>query len=241
MVLFDILGMDTTRFIQVFVVQLGLGIVFLLIGIKILKRDRKRLNQIIAGFYILVFIGMLLNVIYAPLTINPLVRILHLMTDFFLFLPSVLLLVFNLIVLKSQKIINTKIQILLILIWAGLLSVLFFIPDGVIIDATTQWKPVWSLTFAAYVLVIATGYWLIPVMITAVNVSKAFKDPLLKKKWNFYIIAVVANGLIFYGTTISNFLNQSGFRGIWAMFSLLLMIITSIGVYKGLGQQMSKK
>lgn len=239
--LLDILGMDITRFIQVFVVQLGLGIVFLLIGIKILKRDRKRLNQIIGGFYIFVFIGMLINVIYAPLKINPLVTNLHLLTDFFLFLPSVLLLVFNLIVLKSQKIINTKIQMLLILVWAGLLSVLFFIPNGVTINESTQWKPVWSLTFALYVLIIATGYWLIPVLISAINVSKAFKDPLLKKKWNYYIIAVVANGIIFYGTSISNFLNQASFRNIWAMFSLLLMIITSVGVYKGLGQQMAKK
>jgi hypothetical protein len=184
---------------------------------------------------------MLLNVIYAPLTINPLVTILHLLTDFFLFFPSVLLLVFNLIVLKSQKIINTKIQSLLIIIWAILLSVLFFIPNGVIIDDTTQWKPVWSLTFAIYVLIIATGYWLIPVLTTAFSVSKAFKDPLLKKKWNYYIIAVISNGIIFYGTSISNYLNESSFRAIWAMISLLLMIITSVGVYRGLGQQMSKK
>ncbi|MBD3353445.1 MAG: hypothetical protein GF364_18325, partial [Candidatus Lokiarchaeota archaeon] len=151
-----ILEMDVTRIVQVYVIQLGLGIVYLFIGWSILRRDRKRLNQMIAAFYISIFIGMVFNVIYAPLESNPAVIILHLLTDFFLFIPSVLLLIFNLIILKSQKIFDTKKQLAVFLSFAILLAGMAFIPGGITIDETTNWKPLWSLGFVLYVFILAT-------------------------------------------------------------------------------------
>ena len=236
-----ILIMDIDRIIQVFVVQLGLGIVYLYIGLRVLKRDRKRLNQMIGGFYISVFIGMLLNVIYAPLETNPAVIILHLMTDFFLFFPAIFLLIFNLIILKSQKIIDTKKQILMMLGYGLLLAVIAIIPEGVLINESTGWRPVWSLEFILYLMIFATLASCIPNFYTSIKIYQAFQDPELKRKWKYYIIGMAANYVLFYGTSIANYINVSSFRTTWAMISVLLILITSAGVYVGIGQQMSKK
>ena len=89
------LQMDAARIIQVYVFQLGMGIFFLLIALLILKRDRKRLNVIFSAFFLCIFLGTLVNVIYAPLNVNPAVLFLHLITDFLLFLSVIFLLIFN--------------------------------------------------------------------------------------------------------------------------------------------------
>ena len=56
--------MDLARFITVYIVQLGMGIVFFIFGFLILKRDRKRLNQIFSFFYIMTASATVVNVIY---------------------------------------------------------------------------------------------------------------------------------------------------------------------------------
>ncbi|HEY0089759.1 MAG TPA: hypothetical protein VGB37_13005, partial [Candidatus Lokiarchaeia archaeon] len=71
MVLFE---MDVVRFIQIYIVQLGMGIVVVFIGLLILKRSTKRLNQIFATFYLLVAAATITNVIYASLTIRWVVK-----------------------------------------------------------------------------------------------------------------------------------------------------------------------
>ena len=60
--------LQLTRILTVYVVQGVVLVVFLYLAIRILLRDRKRLNVIFAGLYISPAIGVLINFIYAPLT-----------------------------------------------------------------------------------------------------------------------------------------------------------------------------
>ena len=59
--------LDTTRIIQVYVVQGIIAVFFLYLAYKILKRDTKRLNLIFRLGFISAGIGLLINFIYAPL------------------------------------------------------------------------------------------------------------------------------------------------------------------------------
>jgi len=118
---------DLTRFIQVYVAQGIVCVVFLFLAYKILSRGRQRLNLILSGSYITVGIGLIINFIYFWITNEAIVRILYYMTLFFLFLYTAFALVFALILLKSEKIITTKKQLIIILIYAVLLFCMVFI------------------------------------------------------------------------------------------------------------------
>ena len=151
--------LDLTRIIQVYVVQGVICVFFLFLAYKILKRGRQRLNLILSGSYITVAIGLIINFIYAPIT-NPqlelIVLILYYMTLFYLFLYPAFLLCFILILLKSEKIITTTKQIIIILVYAVILFCMVFIPNGVVINASTDWKPVWSWLLFIYVIGVIT-------------------------------------------------------------------------------------
>ena len=146
--------MDPIRAFQIYVVQLGSGFFYLIIFLLVLRRDTKRLNQIFSGYFLCVFIGAVLNVIYASLNINPTVLILHFLTWYFFTFGFVFLLIFNLIILLSEKRMTSQKQLIIIIIYAIILFSVFFIPEGIKIDDSTGWKPVWSLLFLISVLII---------------------------------------------------------------------------------------
>jgi len=232
--------MDIARIIQVFIVQFGLGIISLIIGIKILKRDKKRVNQLIASFYISEFIGTLFNIIYAPFEINPLVYNLHILTVFFTYFGPVMLLLFTLVVYKSQKIITTPKQLLIMIGWAVILIIAFMIPNGITINDTTHWKPVWSLNFSLYILISQCIYWTVPLLYVSFKIFSLFDDKLLKNKWKYLLIGIIGELFVIYGVPLANYFNDSQFRTINSLISLFGFIIGAFGIYKGIGEQIKK-
>lgn len=231
--------MDLARFIQIFIIQLSIGgIYYFIIAYLILRRSTKRLNQIFAMFFITVALGTVVNVIYAPLTTNPLVLILHILTYFLLCFGQIFLLVFGLMILKSEKIITTSKQLLMILVFAALLSVFFIIgmTGGVQIDASTDWKPVWNLTFFLYAILICTFVAIIPTIYFSLKIYNQFEDPQLKKKWKYYLIGTCFYYFVWFGTSLSNFLNIAAFRTMWSLIALVVIISTYL-IYYGVGKQ----
>lgn len=227
--------MDLSRLIMVYVVQLGVGIIYLIIGLMILKRSRKRLNQLFSTFYILCSAATLVNVIYASLTLNPAVKILHFLTIFLFCFAIIYLFIFNLIILKSEKVFTIKKHNIIAGIYAASLFVLVFIPGGVMINESTEWKPVWSLPFLIYLLIvlscatIPTGYY-------ALKVYKKLEEKTLKKKWAYYIIAIFGYFSLAYMIPISNYLNEPTFRLITSIVGLTL-IPTAFLLYFGVRLQ----
>ena len=70
------------RIITIYVAQ-GLVVAwFAYLAYKILKRDRKRLNVIFAGFYISAVIGLIFNFIYGPLAHEGTILVLSYLTYF---------------------------------------------------------------------------------------------------------------------------------------------------------------
>ncbi|MHA2339626.1 MAG: hypothetical protein ACXACX_20155 [Candidatus Hodarchaeales archaeon] len=146
---------DPMRVITIYLAQMLVCLWDAYLAYCILKRDRKRLNFIFAGFYLFGVIGNIFNFIYGPIPIVEVVLILNFLTNFFLYFSPIFFVVFELMLLKSEKYINTKKQ-LLILIGYGILMfcMIFFVitPDwGVYINP--KWQPVWSLPIFLYVII----------------------------------------------------------------------------------------
>lgn len=228
-----------SRIIQVFILQLGMGILFLIIAGLVIKRDRKRLNLILSGFFIFVFLGVLFNVIYALIPDITIATILSHITVFFLFSSTVFLVVFNLMLLKSEKIINTTIQFIVIIIYFGLIIAISLVPGAITIEASNNYIPYWSFTFFLLLTIVFVVYTGIPFIYTAFKIYKRFDDDLLKKKWSYYMITgplYVFNAVM---VGYANYLNDPTFRLIWNVLSLSLFIVGYL-IYYGVGKQIEK-
>lgn len=231
--------MDMARILQVYVAQGAVFVFFLILVSLILKRGRQRLNLIFSGSYITVAIGLIINFIYAPITHPQLeltVLILYYMTLFFLFLYPAFLLCFVLILLKSEKIITTSKQIIIILVYAVILSCMVFIPNGVVINASTDWKPVWSWFLFIYVMGVVTLGEVLSFYF-AFKIYKKFEEEQIRKKWRYFLMGLIGLYIFAFGTLFSNALNIQTFRTIWSIISLILVIISPISIYLGVGKQ----
>jgi len=239
MVLFQL---TTMRFITIYIAQGFIFAFFLFLAIKILKRDRKRLNVIFAGFYISPVIGFFVNFIYGPMTDVNLVLLLNFVTNFGIFYSAVFLVVFDLILLKSEKVITTAKQTLIFLAYGiamfGMVFFLFIPGAGVTLNAS--WSPVWALPFFIYVVLVVSIGAVIPFLYLSIQIYKKFEDDLLKKKWKFFIYGFCCLIVFMYGIFISNTLNIDNFRTVLGLLGLILAVAGGYLMYNGVGRQLEK-
>ena len=232
------------RILTVYIAQGIILVAFFYLAIRILLRDRKRLNVIFAGLYISPAIGVLINFIYAPLTDEFIVLILNFFTNFGFFYAPIFIVVFDLILLKSEKVISTSKQLMILIIFGIVMfSMLFFlfIPDfGVTINEGTGWSPVWSLPFFIYVTLIETIGATIPSLYFSLQIYKKFEDEVLKKKWKSFIYGFIALMTFMYAIFISNALGNPTFRLIIGIVGLILAISGGFLMYRGVGKQIEK-
>lgn len=215
---------DLPRFIQIFIVQGLIGIIYLYMAYRILKREAKGLNLILSGFYISGGVGVIINIIYAFIFQEIIVTILHFFTYFVLCLSLIFLMVFVLIVAKSEAKINKWVQRILILSFGILLLGLLFIPNGITINSSTEWKPVWSIWFFIYSIILCSSFAIFPTIYYSLRLYNKFEHQELKKRWKYFIIGIFAYFFLYYGTSISNTLANPTFRLIWSLISLPTLI-----------------
>lgn len=234
--------MDPARFIQIYVLQLGVGgIYFLFIAALILRRSRKNLNKIFSLFFITVALGTVVNVIYAPISSESLIEVvefLHILTFYLFSLAQAFLLTFNLMILKSEAKINPTKQKIIIAVYAALLSILFIVGmfGGVRLDPSTKWKPVWELSFFLTAFIICIPTLIFPILYFLIKIFQEFRDEQLRKKWRYFMAGVLLYFLMWFGTSISNFLDQDIIRNIWAFFAMVSLLATYT-MYYGVGKQ----
>ena len=234
--------LEPTRVITIYGAQGILFAFFIFLAYKILKRDRKRLNIIFSLFYLSVVVGLFINFIYAPIADANIVLILNFSTNFFIYFAVVFLVVFELILLKSEKVITFPKQLLIILIYGiGLFCMILFVfvPGwGVTLNPT--WAPIWSIPFFIYVMLVVTLGGIIPTLYFALQISKKFEDEILKKRWKFFIIGVCALFIFMYGIFISNTLNIALLRTAMGALGLILAIIGGYLIYYGVGKSIEQ-
>ena len=238
------MAMSLGRILTVYGAQGVILAVFLYLAIKILLRDRKRLNVIFAGLYISPVIGVLINFIYAPLTNESIVQLLNFFTNFGMIYAPIFIVVFDLILLKSEKIISTSKQ-LAILIAYGIvvfcMGIFLLIPGfGVTINAGTDWTPVWSIPFFVYVVLVLTCCATIPALYFSIKIYQKFEDEELKKRWRFFIYGFIALMTFMYAIFVSNTLANADFRLIIGVIGIILALLGAFLMYFGVGKQIEK-
>jgi len=189
-------------------------------------------------------IGLLINFIYAPMTDEFIVLILNFFTNFGIFYAPIFIVVFDLILLKSEKVISTSKQLIILFIYGiamfGMVFLLFIPGFGVTINSGTNWSPVWSLPFFLYVVFVETIGALIPSLYFSFQIYKKFEDEVLKKKWRFFIFGFIALMTFMYAIFISNFLGDPTIRLIIGVMGLILAILGGFLMYFGVGKQIEK-
>ncbi|MFX0069578.1 MAG: hypothetical protein ACFFAO_00595 [Candidatus Hermodarchaeota archaeon] len=229
-----------SRILQVYVLQLGMGLFYLIIAYFVLKRSRKRLNQIFSSYFIITFIGILVNVIYAPITDIPTVTMLAYLTVYLIYFAQIFLLVFNLILLKSTKIINTKIQLIIIIGYAVLLSFAFLIPNGLTISESNNYIPYWNLPYFLFHLIISLSFAVIPSIYTSIKVYTKIEDIEVKTRWKYYFFGITTYFIAYLGISVCNYINNPTIRLIWNSFALI-MFVCAYFMYYGVLRQLKQE
>ena len=229
--------MDLARFLQVFVVQGFTGFFFLFIWFKIIKRESSGLNLILSNFYLFVAIGVVINIIYVTIFDELIVLILHFMTFYFLSLSLMFLLIFTLVLFKSEEIVTIRKQLILIFVYSVLFFGLCFIPNGIDINEATAWKPEWSWPFFFYSITLSSIIAIGPTIYYSLKIDRSFRFDNLRKKWRYFLIGIGGYFFLYYGTSLSNTLADPMFRLIWSFLSLPCLASTYF-IYYGVAKQL---
>lgn len=233
--------LSITRFITVYIAQGLMFGMFIYLAYKILKRDRKQLNVIFAGFYIFVAISLFINFIYAPITDVDVVLIMNFITNFFAFYSPIFILVSELILLKSKNVISIGKQFVLLISYGiamFCMMIFLFIEDWGVVIGPPEWTPHWMIPFFIYVVIVASIIIVGPSLYLSYKIYKKFSDDLLKKKWKFFTFGLCAIYSFMYSIFISNTLNIPTFRTIIGIISLILIITGGYLMYIGVGRQL---
>ncbi len=233
--------MSITRFLTVYIVQGLMCVFFAYLVYKILKRDKKRMNVIFSAFYISNVIALCVNFIYAPITDENIVLTMHSITTFFAFYSPIFILVFELMLLKPEKVMNPKKQKAILIGYGVILScmmIFLLIEDWGVEIGPPDWTPHWMLPFFLYLVTIVSICVVGPSFFISYQIFKKFEDEQLKRKWKYFILGLSAFYACAYGIFISNFLDIPTFRTVIGIIDLILIISGGYLMYIGVGRQL---
>lgn len=234
---------DLFRFIYIYIIFGFLIIYFLLIGVKIYKRDSDNyLSKILVCFYHLIATAFIVNLIYASLrdpAFQLLVNHLNILTIFLICFAMGFLLLFGLslyfpVLMNSKK----KISIFLSIYFIACLF-LFLIPNGVQVPISNTGKqsfPIWNFAFSSYVFLIFFVS-LFLTIIFSIKTYKKFRTPLLAKRMRYFILGTLIMSYFGIAACIFNFLNIYFLRILNLIVSFILLFPGSFFLYIGIGEE----
>ncbi|MFX1501562.1 MAG: hypothetical protein ACFFDH_11420 [Promethearchaeota archaeon] len=206
-------------------------IYFSILTILILRRKKQRTHLIFSGFFLCTIIGLIFNMIYAAITIDYIVIILHFLSDFFVFFGLIFILILHIIILKPPMLSSVKRQnsymiFYGILLFLGMLILILPPFEGVSIHNSRyiKWKPY----FFIYSYSIVTCMAIIPIFYSSFKIYFKLETEVLKRKWFYYLLGSL--GLVvfvLYPYHISNLLvyimekNMSFLNILWIVESIL--------------------
>ncbi len=146
--------MDTIRIFQVFGAQGVVVFISLLLSYFLLKNRRSRNKTTFACFYLSTALGFVLNWIYFFIYDEQIVLILYYIAIISTYGAGIFLVIFTLTIIFGEDQITLSKQIVIALISFALFSISVCIPNGVTINASTDWRPIWSIEMSLYFVII---------------------------------------------------------------------------------------
>lgn len=226
---------DLQRFLLIYVVHSIISIIFFIVAIKILKRNRNQLTYSLSAFYFSIVIGLIINAIYILLKINPHVFILHSITVFFILFGQFFLVMFSLSLYKLESHLSSRKIVFFTAIYSILVLCILAIPDGYAINENTNWKPVWTWSFLIIVYIFMACFTIFPFIILFFKIYKTFMEKELKRKLMYFFIGCCGMTISMYGGMLYNTWDNVIFRLIWSICVLFIVIPSGILIYYGIG------
>lgn len=232
------------RFIPIFTSQLFIIVIFLILALKILKRNVNRANVTLSLYYFFTSSGLIFNILFFILPlIDPwnifLATIFYDFTYYLLFLSLIFLLAFtlNLLMLESEF---TKIKYLVLVFTHAIITFMFlFFPEGItIIKVNNEWRPLYSWLFLITMYIYFSGVIVIPTIIYSLRLYKRFEAKNLKKRLRYFILGVIGSFIVLYGVGLYNTWHDPIFRLVWGILNILILIPSGLLIYYGIGQNL---
>ena len=234
----EIVGL--VRVILILIPQPILGIVFLFLAFKILKRRSTRISITLSGFYILLGIAMILNVLFLLLssTQNSLLLLgIYFFILYFILTAFIFVSLFIIQMNRAQDF-TLKTQISIILIYAFLSFLLLTFPNGIKLSSETNWIPIFSWEFLVVFYLYFTIIIVVPTIIYSNKLYHKFKDPNLKKRLRFLISGIFEGFIVIYGTALFNTWQDPLFKFAWSLITVVLLLSLSFFIYYGIGSNL---
>lgn len=235
--------MELFRIIQIFVIQLFVGVIyFLTLAGIILYKHRKNLNRIFSLFFIFLSLGSITNIIYSLITVEQLeiiVLFLHVLAYFFFHFAFVFLLLFVLILLKTRMMITPKRQKIIFLGYIGLFLLLITSGlglGGITINSSTNWKPKWSFPFFIVSILLEIPLLIAPILYYAFQIFSSMGHLSIRQRWKYFLTGIIIYSFMLVGTTIVNFLAIPSIRNVWGFIALILFLM-AYTIYYGVGKK----
>lgn len=197
------------------------------------------MNLILASFYLSCGIGVIFNLIYiiiTPFVEDVFLLILYYITVYLLSLSLCFLNLFVLVLYRSENVISTQIQLIMIFIFSVLIIALFFIPSAITINESTSWRPRWNLEFTILFLIICTFGAIIPTLYYSIKLYQRLDYSQLKKRWLCFIIGISGYFFLCYGTSLFLYIGHENLL-LWALIAMPSLINLFL-IYYGIGRQM---
>jgi len=219
------------RLFLIYISQLLFSSIFLFTAYKILKRNRNRLTLTLSFFYISISIGFIFNAVYVPFEINPLVTILVFLSSFFILFGPIFLVLFNVIIFKTEKQNISKLERIYIILYVFILILCLLIPQGIKINESTEWRPIFSWLFLIVIYIFITAFILLPLYILSAKLYKSFEDINLKKKLKFFFLGIFGLAFTLYGIVLYNTYHDPIIRSIISIIDSLIMLLSATLIY----------
>ncbi|MHA1193296.1 MAG: hypothetical protein ACTSP9_13535 [Promethearchaeota archaeon] len=237
-----ILQIDFSRIFLVFVIDMMMAIFFLGLGWSILRRRKSRLNATFSGFYISIALGLLINAAYIIINeifrSEPLALILYYISAFLIFYGPVFMLATNRILIHSEVAYSLKSELKLILLYAlalGFMAVFYFF-DGIEFNESTNWRPVWSLPYLIYTIIVVTVFTTIPTIGSSFKILTVMKDKMIKRRWAWLMIGLLGLYVYEYLVFITFYFNTDFLRMISSLYAITVILWVWL-IYKGVKKE----
>jgi len=204
---------------------------------KILKSEKSRKTYRLVLFYLLNITFTTVNLVYAFIKLNPLTFWLHFTSVYLMLLSPVFYYVFNMMILKSEELLDTRLEIIIVVIYSSTLFITMFISgflfQGITIDQSTAWRPVWTMNFVIPMYILITIICLIPSLMRSMQILRLMKNEELRKRWKILSLGFFMLIGIGYGVFIYNSWNNTTFKIIWLLFSLIMSPTAALLIHYG--------
>ena len=230
---------EWTRLFIVLIPQSAVSFIYLLISYKLLHRRKDQLIILLVSTYITLFLVSLINNSFVFLLIiefenSLLMKGLYYILSFLTLFGFIFLLLFIVLLYKTDIKHIKKTFIIIIIINALNFLLFLFIPDSISFNINENWNIQFSIFFTLTIYIYFALLIAFPIFIFSNRIYLSFEDNQLKKRFKFFMIGVFFYLLDLYGAILYNTWHNSIYRSIWSIITFILLISSSILIYYGI-------